>query len=205
MVAEIPRFQREARALIDDVSADGVSLGDWLHERRYSRAFVDRLIVPQASAVWSADPREMWRFPARFLARFFHNHGMLGLRDRPHGAPSQGARRSTSMRSCARGAHRIRVAHAGHGDPAATTTTSPCGPRGGDPERFDEVVLAAHSDQALRMLADANGASASSSVRSPTSATKPSCTPTASCSRGAAGPGRAGTTICSTTRRPARP
>ena len=49
-----------------------------------SRAqFVERLIVPQASAVWSADPRQMHSFPVRFLAEFFANHGMLGFRDRP--------------------------------------------------------------------------------------------------------------------------
>ncbi len=44
---------------------------------------MDRLIVPQAAAVWSADPRQMWSFPARFLIEFFANHGMLGFRDRP--------------------------------------------------------------------------------------------------------------------------
>ena len=40
--------------------------------------------MPQAAAVWSADPRQMWSFPARFLAEFFDNHGMLELRGRPH-------------------------------------------------------------------------------------------------------------------------
>ena len=39
--------------------------------------------MPQAAAVWSADPEQMWRFPARFLAEFFDNHGMLGLTGRP--------------------------------------------------------------------------------------------------------------------------
>src|SRR6476620_2227042 len=82
MVAEVRRFQREARALLH-TPGDGPSLGDWLQERDYSRPFVDRLIVPQASAVWSADPRQMWSFPARFLAEFFHNPGMLGFRARP--------------------------------------------------------------------------------------------------------------------------
>ncbi len=44
---------------------------------------MERLIVPQAAAVWSADPRQMWSFPARFLAEFFENHGMLALGGRP--------------------------------------------------------------------------------------------------------------------------
>jgi len=156
MVAEIPRFQREARALIDDVAADGVSLGDWLHERRYSPAFIERLIVPQASAVWSADPREMWRFPARFLARFFHNHGMLGLRDRPQWRTVAGGSQVYVDALVRPWRDRIRVGTPvteiqRHDDHVAVR------PRGGDLERFDEVVLAVHSDQALRMLADANG------------------------------------------------
>ena len=82
MVADLVRFNREARELLARDDA-GPSLGQWLDERGYSRAFVERLIVPQAAAVWSADPRQMWSFPARFLVEFFDNHGMLGFRDRP--------------------------------------------------------------------------------------------------------------------------
>ena len=51
--------------------AEDVSLGEWLEHHRFSRAFIERLIVPQASAVWSAAPRQMWSFPARFLVEFF--------------------------------------------------------------------------------------------------------------------------------------
>ena len=82
MIADLSRFQRSARELLsgDD---NGPSLGDWLEQQRFSRPFIERLIVPQASAVWSADPRQMWSFPARFLMEFFDNHGMLGFRDRP--------------------------------------------------------------------------------------------------------------------------
>ena len=64
-------------------SREDPSLRGWLEDRGYSRAFVERLIVPQAAAVWSADPEQMWRFPARFLAEFFDNHGMLGFAGRP--------------------------------------------------------------------------------------------------------------------------
>src|SRR3954469_19775361 len=81
MLADVRRFQREARELL---TGDGdPSLGEWLERLGFSRLFIDGVIVPQASAVWSADPRQMWTFPARFLASFFDNHGMLHLRDRP--------------------------------------------------------------------------------------------------------------------------
>src|SRR4029079_17841587 len=81
MIADLARFNREARDLLR--SGQDPSLRDWLAEHRYSRAFVDRLIVPQAAAVWSADPDQMWSFPARFLVEFFDNHGMLELTGRP--------------------------------------------------------------------------------------------------------------------------
>ena len=83
MVADLVRFNREARELMELPIGAGPSLREFLREGGYGDWFVERLIVPQAAAVWSADPEQMWSFPASFLARFFHNHGMLSLRDRP--------------------------------------------------------------------------------------------------------------------------
>jgi uncharacterized protein len=156
MLADLVRFQRDARALLADGAGDP-SLGAWLEERRYSRAFVDRLIVPQASAVWSADPRQMWTFPARFLAAFFDNHGMLGLRDRPRWQTVTGGSARYVEALTRPWRDRIRLATpaqaiARHDDHVAVTV------RGRPPERFDEVILATHSDQALALLADASAA-----------------------------------------------
>src|SRR5215218_1044852 len=158
MVADLVRFNREARALLtaSTPDSDHPSLLGWLEERHYSRAFVERLIVPQAAAVWSADPRQLWSFPARFLVEFFDNHGMLGFRDRPqwrtvaggsrayveaivHGLGERRVRLATPIRAIAR--------HQGHVEIT---------PQRGEPARFDHVVIATHSDQALRMLADAS-------------------------------------------------
>jgi predicted NAD/FAD-binding protein len=156
MVIDLARFNRAARELLsrDD---EGPSLGDWLERRRFSRPFVERLIVPQASAVWSADPEQMWNFPARFMVEFFDHHGMLGFAHRPRWQTIRGGshnyvralvapwrerlRLATPVRSVRRFDDRVEV-HA-----AGTL----------EPERFDHVVLAAHSDQALEMLgSDAN-------------------------------------------------
>ena len=152
MVADLLRFQREARALLA-TEGDGPSLGRFLEERRYSRAFVDRLIVPQAAAVWSADPRQMWSFPARFLIEFFANHGMLGFRGRPQWRTVAGGSHRYVEALVAPWRDRLRLStpvdsigrHADH-----VTVT----PRGGEAERFDHVVMATHSDQALALLAD---------------------------------------------------
>jgi predicted NAD/FAD-binding protein len=57
MIADLIRFNRDARRLL--ASDEDPSLGDWLSRQHYSRMFVERLIVPQASAVWSADPAQM--------------------------------------------------------------------------------------------------------------------------------------------------
>jgi predicted NAD/FAD-binding protein len=154
MVADLTRFNRAAKTLIRGED-EGPSLGEWLEQQRFSQPFIDRLIVPQASAVWSADPHQMWSFPARFLAEFFDNHGMLSVRNRPRWRTVSGGsaryvdalvqrfggrvRLATPVQSIARGADSVLVR-----------------PRGGEDELFDQVVLATHSDQALRLLGDAS-------------------------------------------------
>ena len=153
MLADVVRFQRAARELLAARDLPSPSLGHWVEELRFSRPFIDRLIVPQASAVWSADPRQMWSFPARFLVEFFANHGMLGLRDRPQWRTVKGgsARYVEALTSPWRDRLRLDTpVDAIHraGDHVLVK------PRGEESQRFDEVVLATHSDQALKLLAD---------------------------------------------------
>src|SRR6478609_2630252 len=146
MVFDLVKFNRNARTLLA-TGGDGPSLGHWLDEGDYSRPFVERLIVPQASAVWSADPRQMWTFPARFLVEFFDNHGMLGFAKRPQWRTISGGSRSyvdaitASLRD-------LRLA-----TPVRSITRDEDGVTV-DGERFDEVVIATHSDQALKMLGE---------------------------------------------------
>jgi uncharacterized protein len=152
MLRDWRRFNREARALIG-MNGTAPSLGHWLEQKGFSRHFIDRLIVPQASAVWSADPEQMWSFPASFMAEFFDNHGMFSLRDRPRWRTVAGGsvryveaiaapwrdrvRLRAPVRRVERLADRVRIEADG------------C-----ESESFDEVVIATHSDQALTMLAD---------------------------------------------------
>ena len=97
----------------------------------------------------------MWTFPARFLAEFFDHHGMLGFRDRPRWRDDPG--RIEAVRRGVDGpfAGRLRLR-----TPVRAVTRGGDGvlvrPRGGEAERFDEVVLATHSDQALALLEDAS-------------------------------------------------
>ena len=199
MLRDWRRFNREARALIG-MNGTAPSLGHWLEQQGFSRHFIERLIVPQASAVWSADPEQMWSFPASFMAEFFDNHGMYSLRDRPTLADRR--RRLAQLRRGDLGA----LAPSGCGWRRRCGGSSGCrsGVRieaeGCESEEFDEVVIATHSDQALALLADPSEPERRSSARSPTSATRPSCTPTPRCCRGGAPPGRAGTSTSARSR-----
>src|ERR1700722_9163824 len=153
MIADLSRFQRSARELLAGDDA-GPSLGHWLEQQRFSAPFIERLIVPQASAVWSADPGQMWSFPARFLLEFFDNHGMLSFRDRPTWRTVQGGSYRYVEALLNRFDGRIwldaPVTRITRADDHVLVT-----PRGAEPRRFDEVVLAAHSDQTLQILGDA--------------------------------------------------
>jgi len=153
MIADLARFNRDARALLDQSPHEGPSLRRFLSDGGYGEWFVERLIVPQAAAVWSADPDHMWSFPAAFLARFFHNHGMLGFRDRPRWRTVTGGSRRYVEAISHPWAHRVRLSA-----PVRSVTRRPDGVEiaadGCETERYDEVVIATHSDQALEMLAD---------------------------------------------------
>ncbi len=157
MILELLRFNRELRRVLEGGSVgEADSLAEFLARHRFSRHFVERLIVPQASAVWSADPAQMHSFPVRFLAEFFANHGMLGFRDRPRWSTIAGGsaryvealtapfrehiRLATPVRSIARSPEHVTVVAEGRA--------------GRESRRFDQVVIATHSDQALAMLAD---------------------------------------------------
>jgi uncharacterized protein len=152
MLRDWRRFNREARALIG-MNGTAPSLGAWLEEKGFSRHFVERLIVPQASAVWSADPEQMWSFPASFMAEFFENHGMFSLSDRPHWRTVSGGSISYVEAISATWRDRVRLRA-----PVRSIERLGDGVRieadGCESEDFDQVVIATHSDQALALLAD---------------------------------------------------
>jgi predicted NAD/FAD-binding protein len=152
MIVDMLRFNRELRRLLRHEDT-GQSLGDLLASQNFSRSFVERLIVPQVSAVWSADPQQMHTFPARFIAEFFANHGMLGFRDRPRWSTVTGGSARYVEALTAPFAARIRLnspvqSIARHGDHVEI------GVAGQQPATYDQVIIATHSDQALEMLSD---------------------------------------------------
>lgn len=152
MVRGILRFYREAPALIaagdDDPS---LTLGDYLAREGYSRAFVDWHLLPMAAAVWSGGDDDVRRFPVRTLVRFFANHGFLQVEGRPQWFTIPGGSRTYLDALVAPFRDRVRV-----GTPVRTVARVAGGvdvTTAEGTERFDRVVLACHSDQALRLLA----------------------------------------------------
>ncbi len=157
MLADLPRFNRALRAVLASPDAEPRSLGEFVRDGGYSSWFVERLIVPQASAVWSADPATMWSFPVRFLAEFFANHGMLGFRDRPRWQTVVGGAQRYVEALSRPFADRVRLRTPVEGlrresDGVSVRT------RDGTSERFDEVIVACHADQALAVLEDPSAA-----------------------------------------------
>ncbi len=156
MIGDILRFGREAPELLGP-GVNGKSLGDYLDENRYSREFVHDYIVPMGAAIWSTDPESMQRFPASYFVRFFQNHGMLTVDDRPTWHVVEGGSRTYVDRMLEEFGHRVHTS-----TPVKSVrrqeggVTVVAGDRG--PEDFDHVVLACHSDQALRMLEDPSDA-----------------------------------------------
>ena len=153
MVRDIMRFYREAPALLD-AGVDDPTLGEYLRRHGYGAAFRDEHLVPMASALWSSPPDRILEFPARYLVRFMANHQMLQVADRPQWRVVRGgsSRYVQALRERWRVRERLAcpvfsVARDDRGVNVRSTVGT---------ERFDQVVLACHSDQALALLGDAS-------------------------------------------------
>jgi predicted NAD/FAD-binding protein len=153
MLGDLLRFNRALACIARGESEDRRSLAEFVHEGGYSSWFIDRLIVPQVCAVWSADPASLWSFPVGFLAEFLDNHGMLGFRDRPRWETVVGGSHRYVEALVAPFAARVRCSTAVASIRREEEAVSV---RLGDDsrEQFDEVVVACHADQALALLED---------------------------------------------------
>jgi uncharacterized protein len=155
MLATIDRFNREAVRALSDPQWEGVTLGDYVIQRGYGSMFLHRYLIPMSGAVWSSPPERMMAFPAATLLRFFHNHGFLGLYTQHPWWTVQGGSREYVKRLVAGLDATVKA-----GDPVVAVARSGGGVdvrlASGASERFDRVVLAAHADESLQMLSDAD-------------------------------------------------
>lgn len=153
MLGDLVRFYREAPGHACGLEAGLTSLGDYLCQQGYGRAFQDDHLLPQAAAIWSASARDIREFPAAAFIRFCENHGLLRLKvsERPRWRTVVGGSRAYVRRLAAALDGGVRLAQ---GVRAVRRTAS--GPvvidARGEASRHDRVVIAAHADQALAML-----------------------------------------------------
>jgi predicted NAD/FAD-binding protein len=152
MIRDILRFNREARVLLQE-DAPGVSLDEYLAANHYSREFIERFILPMGAAIWSAQPDLMGSMPARFFIRFFDNHGMLSVNERPTWRVIRGGSAQYVEKLVA--GHRDRILlGAAVEEVRRLPDRVEVKARGMESRSFDHVFFACHSDQALKLLAD---------------------------------------------------
>ncbi|MEM6641193.1 MAG: FAD-dependent oxidoreductase [Pseudomonadota bacterium] len=151
---EIKRFFDEGKQALEsgDLSE---TFGEYIETRGYSKACVEQFILPMAGAIWSTEPARVREFPASFFLRFFANHGLLNLTDRPVWRTVRGGSRTyiDKLLPSLRGkvlVNRPVTAIRRH-EHGVTLHIEPLGSR-----EFDYVILACHSDQALALLNDAS-------------------------------------------------
>lgn len=156
MVRDVFRFFKTANEDRENPNMNKESLGDYLQRNGFSEVFINHHLVPMGSAIWSTPCADMMAFPARSFFQFFHNHGLLSVKDRPQWKTVVGGshdyvrrmqamwdgvdvRLDTSIDTIQRGPEGVHIQF-----------------EGGHRERFDEVVIATHADQALQLLDDPN-------------------------------------------------
>ena len=151
MLQDTLRFNRDTAGALPEVT-----LGDYLSRERYSAEFRDWYLLPMAAAIWSCPTQAMLDYPLTTFVRFARNHGLLQITDRPQWQTVRGGGREYVERIAAT-LPDVRLA-----TPVKSVLRDAdgvwLGLPGGDCERFDEVVLACHSDQALALLGPAASA-----------------------------------------------
>ena len=152
MIKDILRFNKQTVEMVQkDTIPEGQTLGEFVKEHGYGDHFVNHYVVPMGAAIWSASVDVMMEFPLQFFLKFFNNHGMLSVDNRPQWRVITGGSQSyveplsqpfkdnihlnSPIASVKRSAEKVTV-----------KTMS------GDEYEFDQVVFACHSDQALGML-----------------------------------------------------
>ncbi|MDA0832342.1 MAG: FAD-dependent oxidoreductase [Planctomycetota bacterium] len=162
MIRDILRFNREAPGQVsgtnpasEDVLNDDVTVEEFLRQGGYSREFASHYLLPMGAAIWSCPVETFARFPIRFIVEFYRNHGLLNIRNRPTWRVITGGSRNyvSALARRFNGTIHLRtpIVQVRRWSDRVELT-----PGDAQPLRFDHVVFACHSDQAMRMLADAS-------------------------------------------------
>ena len=152
MVRDIRRFYKQAPAVLSEGDPQLLT-GEYLRRHRYSHGFIEQHLIPMASALWSAPPQKIMAFPIQHMVRFFANHRMLQFRNRPQWLTVAGGSSSYLEPLCSPFSQSIHLEQQLQGIRRTADGVQLVLADGARIE-FDRVVLACHSDQALRLLLD---------------------------------------------------
>ena len=154
MVRDIWRFYSEAPKVVKSVSAERMTLGEFLDANNYSAAFVEDHLLPMGAAIWSTTAKQMRDYPLVAFVRFFVHHGLLDLIGRPNWRTVSGG----SIKYVQAMLSRIGEVRCGAGvaqvlrERGGATVVDVHGQR----QHFTDVVIATHADEALKLLGDAD-------------------------------------------------
>ena len=147
MLWDILRFNRQTPGLLESNSYD-ITLGEHAIECGFSQDFIHHYLVPMGAAIWSSSPSAILEMPAYFFIRFFKNHGMLNLNDRPQWRTITGGSCQYVNKMIASFAKNIRLGHKVSSVERLNDRVTV------DGDSYDHVVFACHSDQAIEALSD---------------------------------------------------
>ena len=150
MIKEILRFNKQCKQILehDDPS---LSLGEFLDLNGYNRQFREHYLLPMASAIWSCPTRTMLSFPVSSFVRFFHNHGLINLKQRPQWKTVVNGSWQYVKKMSAGLVNKVRLK-----EPVISVRRLADGVEvvtaQGRKQRYDALILACHADQALSLL-----------------------------------------------------
>jgi predicted NAD/FAD-binding protein len=153
LIRDILRFNREAPALLE-TDDEELTVDGYITRHGYSRQFAEQYLIPMGAAIWSCPPETFGQFPMRFIVEFYRNHGLLSVRNRPQWRVIAGGSHRYVEKMTEPFRDRIRlnspVTRIERDTDGATVHATDS-----ESERFEQIIFACHSDQALRILGDA--------------------------------------------------
>ncbi len=155
MLADVMRFNAMCTRIAKEQRETELQqpLGDFLRTHKFSEPFRDWYFLPMLGCIWSCPTDQMLQFPVATMIRFCHNHGLIQVTNRPQWFSVVGGARNYVEKILA-GVHDKRL-----NTPVRLIERDALGVRvitDGHAERFDQVVIATHTDQALGLLREAS-------------------------------------------------
>ena len=156
-IYNILKFNKIALRDMDNLDVQ-IKLIDYLKNNKISNSLIEKYIIPMGSAIWSTDPKTMKDMPAKFFIRFFKNHGLLDVRNRPQWKVIKNGSFQYVKKIYKQLKKNDTKIFLEHNVNKVTRDENKVTIKINDKEEkhFDKVVFACHSDQTLRLLEDAS-------------------------------------------------